>query len=60
MSQLEKGKIEQRRFQIRMPWRTTFVVVAWFVFCWNYRFDGPTKEFLANLAGKLIGLILPR
>lgn len=58
MSQEKERKFE-RWFQLQMPWKTTFAVVVWFVFCWNYRFAEPTKEFLANFFGKLVGLILP-
>ena len=48
-----------RRFSIEMPWRTATFVALWFTFCWNYRFDDPTKDTLRDVLGTVIAFIGP-
>ncbi|MCA9262585.1 MAG: hypothetical protein KDA60_02005 [Planctomycetales bacterium] len=57
---LHKGdRRKERKLAVRIPWKTTLFVIVWIAYCWYYRWDDETHQFLVDTFSVAFSWIVP-
>lgn len=55
MPDLRKESYEKEtKRELRLPWKTSVILIIAFSYCWFYRYDERTKAFLRSFFWKVV------
>lgn len=43
---------------MQMPWKTTLFVVGWAMYCYHYRWNTETQDFVLEFLGTVVAFVL--